>query len=128
KTEPPAAQPEARRRTASSPANNQDADFHDWASDFKGSSTDTKTGLDSRQREAKLRQAKELKELEKELLGETATSVNAETQAQAQAPAPQAQARRASPFPGPVGLSPARTANHYFPSQGGTSNRMGGQR
>lgn len=123
----PTNQPEPRRRvaTASKP-NNADADFHDWASDFKDQSivTDPRLSLDSRQREAKLRQAKELKELEKELLGESNSSTD--TTASAPSSAAQSRGRSISPFPGATGLNSLRpTSNHYFPAQGATSRGTG---
>jgi len=123
--EPTTSQPTEQRRRVTQ---NADTGFHDWATDFKdqGAPADSRS-MDSRQREAKARQARELKELEKELLGETPPAGTSTTQAQT--PTQQGQARTAPTFPAPVGLS--RSANHYFPKQGGSSNRtgsLGGQR
>lgn len=124
----PTTQPEPRRRMATaSKTNNADADFHDWASDFKDQSgvTDPRSSLDSRQREAKLRQAKELKELEKELLGESSSSTTDAT-SPAQSSAAPLRGRSVSSFPGATGLNSLRpTTNHYFPAQGATSRGMG---
>ncbi|HEV8063034.1 MAG TPA: hypothetical protein VGP68_24350, partial [Gemmataceae bacterium] len=97
-----------------------DADFHDWASDFKQSSpSGSKMARDSKQTEANLRRAKELKALEDELAGTSDSSTNA---------TPATQTTTSRPASAPGSLSSLRSANHYFPTQGVTTNRLGAPR
>ncbi len=92
-----------------------DADFHDWASDFRQSSqSGAKSARDSRQTEANLRRAKELKALEDELASDGSTTA-----------APASQTAGARQNNAPSSLSSYRSPNHYFPTPGVAANRLG---
>jgi hypothetical protein len=108
----------AQRRRVNDPA---DADFHDWASDFKGQTTqgDARTSMDSRQRAANLRRAAELKALEKELEGNADSSTN---------PTPPAQTSGQQPNNVLINPNLLRPANHYYPTPGVTTSRVLGPR
>lgn len=115
-----AANAEARRPVSDS----TDAELRDWASRYRdpdGQSEPRPTNsLQSRQRSASLRQARELKALEAELAGSAVDSNNqnsATASSQSQPPQPSRAAVIGNQF---------RSPNHYFTTQGATPNRPAG--
>ena len=107
------------RRPAS---DSSSAEFRDWANRYRDldGQSDSKSGgdsLQSRQRAASLRQARELKALEAELAGSAAdTSQNASSAPQSQPAQP----------PAPQSSNQFRSPNHYFATQGSATSRPAG--